>query len=308
MKKIGIIGSDNSHALHFAKIINLPGEDGKKMFPDYEVTHIFGMDEKENLDRAKGGAIANIVKDPQEIIDAGVDGVVVVFRHGDLHLKYALPFIKAGIPVFVDKPFTIKTEEAFQLVEAAEEYNTPITGGSTYKYIEDVLKMKEEFDNCRVEKTGMDTFISGFSSFTIDPDPLYGGGVEFYGPHTIEPALIVFGYDVKAVYATQSDRDITAILKYDNYQITLNLLYDSGIGFHMGIFKKKTPPIIRKMDGSKAYIHGVTEFLKVIESGETNLNYDQIILPVAVANMIRESINKGMQVDMDEYLAGFGCL
>ena len=41
--KIGIIGTENSHAYAFASLINLPYKDGKIMFPDCRVTHVYGQ-------------------------------------------------------------------------------------------------------------------------------------------------------------------------------------------------------------------------------------------------------------------------
>ena len=45
MYNIGIIGTENSHAMAFAKIINLPDpETGKLKYPDVRITGIYGPD------------------------------------------------------------------------------------------------------------------------------------------------------------------------------------------------------------------------------------------------------------------------
>ena len=45
MIHIGILGSDNSHALHFAKLCNIPDENGKYTYDDIRITAIYGKDD-----------------------------------------------------------------------------------------------------------------------------------------------------------------------------------------------------------------------------------------------------------------------
>jgi len=103
MFRIGIIGSDNSHALAFAKLVNFPDEKtGSYFFPDCRVTGIFGQESTRTEEVASKGNIDFIAVKPEELMGK-VDAVMVVFRHGDLHLKYALPFVEKGIPIWIDK-------------------------------------------------------------------------------------------------------------------------------------------------------------------------------------------------------------
>lgn len=300
MKKIGIVGSDNSHAVAFAKIVNLPDEKtGKMFFPEYKVTHIYGMDEEVTKERAETGKIETIVSNPVEMIGE-VDGVVVVFRHGGLHKKYSLPFIKAGIPVFVDKPFTKTVEDVVELVEASNKYNTPITGGSTFKYLDDIIEIKKIVEEKSLEKTGVENLFTGGFTFNIGLHNEYGG-ISFYGAHTVEPALTVFGYDVKSVYASRTNMNIFAIIKYDTYQVMLNMLYGAAKKPTIKIMLRDET-IIKEIDASKTYLKGVENFLNVISTGKSDLEDKQFIMPVAVINMIELSLKYGREIDVAEIL------
>ena len=82
MFRIGIIGSDNSHADAFSKLINLKNpETGELESPDCEVTGIFGLEKETTEEVAKNGAIEFIASTPEELI-GGVDKVKHVFSHG----------------------------------------------------------------------------------------------------------------------------------------------------------------------------------------------------------------------------------
>ena len=98
-KIIGIIGAENSHTRGFGKMFNLD-----KKFPGWEVKYVWGEKEEFALQAKTEAGIPNIVQDPAEMMGK-IDALIVDHRHGDLHLDAALPFVKAGIPTFIDKPF-----------------------------------------------------------------------------------------------------------------------------------------------------------------------------------------------------------
>ena len=61
MFRIGILGSDNTHALHFARLCNLPDENGNYNYKDIRVTAIYGYDDDKahTMEVAENGAIAS---------------------------------------------------------------------------------------------------------------------------------------------------------------------------------------------------------------------------------------------------------
>ena len=84
MKKIAILGCENSHADQFLNFITkmpefadieIVGIYSDESAPTERLSKIFSVEKLENYDSAVGK----------------VDGIVITARHGDNHMKYALP-------------------------------------------------------------------------------------------------------------------------------------------------------------------------------------------------------------------------
>jgi virulence factor len=63
-----------------------------------------------------------------------VDVALVLGVDWNSHVADAEPFIRAGVPVFVDKPCVGSEADARRLLELRVKYGTPVFGGSTYRY------------------------------------------------------------------------------------------------------------------------------------------------------------------------------
>ena len=90
MFRIGILGSDNSHALNFSKMCNIPDENGKYRYEDVRVTVIHGHNDAPEHTRqvAEEGHIPQIASRPEELFGQ-VDAVMVVHRNGNFHVAGA---------------------------------------------------------------------------------------------------------------------------------------------------------------------------------------------------------------------------
>ena len=294
MLRIGIIGSDNSHAVTFSKLVNFPDTNtGEYLYPDMRITRIFGIDEKITKDSAEAGKIENIDSKPEDMIGM-VDAAMVVFRHGDLHMKYALPFIEAGVPTWVDKPFAIAREDAAAMIEAAKARKTLLTGGSTMKYSWDILSANA----CAKGDSRIGKLKTAVINFPASLDSEYAG-IHFYGHHLCEMTLATFGYSPKSIIAHENNGCVAAIVNYVDYQVTMNFIDVSNEYYVLLHGERGT--IIREIDANSAFKPGFDKFACMLRSKTMPEPFENLYAPVEMLNDIIESYTYGREVQFKPY-------
>ncbi|MEG0878837.1 MAG: Gfo/Idh/MocA family oxidoreductase, partial [Oscillospiraceae bacterium] len=254
MYRIGIIGTENSHALAFAKIFNTPDlKLGEFIYPDARVVGIYGPDHESEVNICKQCNIEFVANTPQDFFGK-VDAMMITCRKGSVHASYAMPFIEKGIPVFIDKPFTCDINEANTLIETAKGLNVPLTGGSGCKYAYDVLALENHADE--LKRNG--EFLTGCINYSADKNSVYDG-LYFYAPHLVEMALTIFGYDMQSVKAFERENVITVIARYKAYDITMNFTNSTNDAACIIIGKKDN--FYRQIDISTIYALEVERFI-----------------------------------------------
>ena len=146
MKKVVILGCENSHADSFLKYIQ-----EKEEFSDVEVIGVFS-DEAAASEKLREKFSVAIMDRYDEAVGK-VDGVMITARHGDNHYQYAKPYIESGVPMFIDKPITITENEAVEFMKALEKAHVRITGGSSLRQDALIKMLKHEAETERDGKT-----------------------------------------------------------------------------------------------------------------------------------------------------------
>jgi predicted dehydrogenase len=292
--KIGIIGSDNTHSEYFSQLINIPDKNsGEYFYPEYRVTGIFGLDKQRTEQVAHDGKIDFIAEKPDDLLGK-VDAIMVVFRHGDLHLEYSLPFIEARIPTWIDKPFTIKNEDARKLINTAKDKGTLLTGGSCCKHIYDVLLAQ------KIVETGgrIGALKSAVINFPADLVNIYGG-LFFYGSHQIEMCIQIFGSDPRSVIASESNGCVMAIVKYDKFQISMNFIPGSKENYI--ILYGENGIATREIDMSMYYTLGMNVFTGMIRDKKLPVPLEQLYAAVELTNGVVESYKTTNEVYLKQW-------
>lgn len=294
MFRIGILGSDNSHALAFSKLCNIPDDNGQYLYDDVRIVAIYGNDDDPAHTKqvAEEGKIPLIAKTPNEFY-GNVDAVMVVYRRGSLHIKDILPFVEKGYPVWIDKPIAVSIEDVKALRKAVEKNNTLITGGSTLKYNYDILTLQGQAQDKELlgDVKGGSLNFPGCLSNEYD-------GLFFYGSHLCEMCLSVFGYDIKSIYASAiNDGNIAVIAEYEDKQVMLQF-FDAVNQYFVTVHGTKGS-VTRQLDISIIYKLGFEQFVKMLRSQRMPLSFDELVKPVYMLNAIEQSIKKGVKIEID---------
>ena len=289
MKRIGIIGTENSHALAFSELLNLKDPaTGKYRHEGFRVVGVYGPDKvstKEIMDKTHVDFIA---EKPEDFFGK-VDAMMVTSRRGSVHAGYAMPFIQKGIPCFIDKPFTSDYKQAMELITEARKNNVPLCGGSGCKYVYDVQLLHRNMQDWAAQKK----FITASANFSADLESEYDGFF-FYSPHLTEIALATFGYDIKSVKAVEKNGSVIVLAKYEDYYVTLNYTKDSEV--NSCILYTQGKNIYREIDLSFLYEQELGHFIRMIQTGEMPTSYENLVKPVAMISAILESLKTNKEV------------
>ena len=283
MYRIGIIGAENSHAMAFSRIFNgyEPALSGR--FPDMRVTAVAGRYPESNREVYEQCGLELLCDKPEDMLGQ-VDAVMVTARDGAYHAAFVRPFIEAGIPAFVDKPFTRDPGEALELARLAKSRGVPLTGGSSVKLCAGVTALREA-----VRAAG-DTIRGGDVTAPVSMTNEYGG-FWFYAAHLTESCLTIFGPDVEWVWASETPQGVTAVVHYPRFEVTNH--FTEGAYHYSAALMTTTGTRFEPLSIDGIYALECESFARMLREGTMDFSYDEIVRPVFVLDALRRSYLTG---------------
>jgi predicted dehydrogenase len=275
--RIGIIGAENSHTIGFGRMFNT-----EKKFPGAEVRYVWGETDEFARNAAEKGNIPNIVKDPLEML-GHIDALIVDHRHAKYHLEAATPFIREGIPSFIDKPFCYRASEGEAFLELAREHGTPVTSYSSISHSAATFDMKEQ-----VEAMGLINQV--VRSGPADMDSKYGG-IFFYGVHIVQPLMYMFGEDIERVRVTRNGPNGSANLVYSNGLYVTLILKRMGSGWETMVETEEgfieLASRVEESDPALCY----TDMVDMFRTGREPRSHASILNCVRVLEALEKSVS-----------------
>ena len=213
MRQIGIIGAQSKHAEFFAELFNR-----ERRFGDWRVTHICAPDEPARLGYVLSRApIPHIDAAPDDVIRA-CDALLVTTRLARTHAALAAACLRAGKPVFVDKPFTATEREARELARLSQKSGAALCGGST-------LCFDPQLDGALLERVRCAPRAA--LRYRADPDSPFGG-YAFYLSHLTDLCCRCFGGGYTGVCARREGGHVVSEVAYPGRAVTLESFLEFG--------------------------------------------------------------------------------
>lgn len=103
--------------------------------PNVEVSYVWTQDLAISHQLAGASLIPNIVEIPDEMLGK-IDGLLLARDDAENHLKMAAPFLKAGIPVYIDKPIALNIYE-LDAIYALQKYEGQIFTCSALRFADE---------------------------------------------------------------------------------------------------------------------------------------------------------------------------
>ena len=185
-----------------------------------------------------------ITSNHKEIINDPNIELVIIGTPNEYHFTYAKEALVAGKHVIVEKPFTITSEEASELIEIGKRCGKILTVHQNRRYDSDFLTLKKLLDskllgNVVEYEAHFDRYRPQLKDHAWREEAIPGAGILYdLGAHLIDQALILFGLP-EYVYAeinvqrefAKADDQFELILTYKKLKVTLKagmLVKDPG--------------------------------------------------------------------------------
>jgi len=194
--RVGIIGLDTSHATAFTQILNDPAAKEDVARCRVVAAYPQGSPDIPSSTSRVPAYTEEVKKHGVEIVDsiealvAKVDAVLLETNDGRPHLEQILPVLRAGKPVFIDKPIAGSLTDAVAIFEAARHYKVPVFSSSSLRYSSGAQAIRKG------EKVGEVRGCDAYSPCSLEathPDLFW------YGIHGVETLFTVMGEGCETV-------------------------------------------------------------------------------------------------------------
>jgi predicted dehydrogenase len=284
--RIGIIGAENSHTIGFGKMFNTD-----KKFPGMEVKYVWGETDAFAKNAMEKGNIPNQVKDPMEMLGK-IDALIVDHRHPKYHLEPAIPFIKAKIPTFIDKPFCYRAAEGKEFLQLAKKTGTPVTSYSSIAHSDATFDLKEQVKKMEISQV--------IRTGTADLDSKYGG-IFFYGVHIVQPLMYIFGEDIERVKITRDGSYGNAGLKFSSGLFATLVFKRKAYGWETFVETPKKLVELKSRVEEKDPPRNYADMAEMFRTGKEPRSHQSILNGVSVLEALEKSAETEKWVEV-EYL------
>lgn len=298
--KVGIIGL-SVHSAAYTEIINSgassPDFSGCRVVaifhpkgnPDVE----FSEKQLQSFTDTIKGQGVEFVGSIKEMVKK-VDAVMLLTNDGRPHLKEIMPVLKAGKPVYVDKPLAASLSDVLAIFKVSKKYKVPMFSCSPLRYVKEALDIREGKVVGKV-----------LGASTYGPAPLQKSHVDLFwdGIHAVESLYTVLGgTGCKTVSRTSTEDADVVVGNWENGRIGVFRGVRKGrSGFGGTAFGDKGIASIGVFSGYRPLVVAIVEFFR---SGKAPVSDEETIEIYAFMEAADESKRLGgVPVNLSDVLS-----
>ncbi len=286
MIRVGIVDFDTSHVVAFTQILNHVDVspdlwvDGARVVAGIPGTSLVSPERVDGYAEQLRGYGVELVETPEELIDK-IDAVCIESNDGSVHLDRARPFIEAGIPTFVDKPFACSLQHAREIAAIAAAADVPLFSASSLRYAPDVVEVASQ-----ASELG-----SVVGADVLTPAALHprNPGLFHYGIHGVEVLFALMGPGCAGVQAVSAEGVDVAVGRWRDGRIgTVRGIRDGQTAFGFTAICENR--VVQKViSGTSLYLDLLEHVTRMFETGVPPLDISETLQIVAFIEAALES-------------------
>jgi virulence factor len=218
MIRAGIVDFDTSHVVEFTKRFNHLDIDEEQWIDGVQVVMGYPGTSTITSKEVMEGYTATlrdeygiaIVEKPEDMIGK-IDAVLIESQGGSVHLKRARPFLSAGIPTFIDKPFTCSLSDAQELAALASANGAPLLSASSLRYALEIKEIKANHG-----EFGAIIGAEAYSPASLHPQ---NPGLFHYGIHGVETLYALMGSGCRSVSCINEEGEEVVVGRWKDGRI-----------------------------------------------------------------------------------------
>ncbi|MHB1921951.1 MAG: oxidoreductase [Chitinophagaceae bacterium] len=190
-------------------------------------------------------------RDPKDLFEDPSIDLVVITTPNDSHYSLARQGLLAGKHVLVEKPFTIRSADALELIDLAAQQKKVLSVYQNRRYVGDFLTIQEILKNNLLGEimeweAHYDRYRPELRPGAWREKPLAGSGILYdLGAHLIDQALVLFGIPLT----------ITAVLRIQRPGAKAIDYFDLSLDYeHLRVILKGS--MLVRETGPRYMIHG----------------------------------------------------
>jgi predicted dehydrogenase len=198
MLRLGIVDFDSSHCIEYTRRFNHVGiapeqqVHGARVVAGWPGTSEMAPERISGFTAQMAAAGVEMVDSPEALLGR-IDAVLILSLGGALHRERVRPFLEAGVPAYVDKPFACSLADAEAMLSLAAQTGTLLLHASALRFASEVAELRELLPRAG----SLHGLVSYGPAKRADGNP----GLLHYGIHALEALYALMGAGCRQVWA-----------------------------------------------------------------------------------------------------------